>query len=373
MVAVRADAGARGEKMTLTDRTIDLSDRTSSGRVWLIVAAWGMVSLLQALTLTYHEGLLFTYSIASVSLNYSVMASLVWVSCRLNARLQLWSRPPLRALAAYLGLGLAGMVIWCLAFLVAMRIFVGPNFWSIVFAGTWAFQLLSAMFTYAAAFALGLVVQTFDREHESREREARLEAAAHAAEIDAIKGQLRPHFLLNSLNSILSLIDDEPAEARRMIGRLASLLHTVFDGLDEPFVPLARELGMVRDYLEVERIRFGDRLQFSVDADPPAAEALVPPLLLQPLVENAVRHGIEPNTAPGTLRVHAQVERGRLQIRIANTVSGTNGRGGTGRGLELTRQRLRAIYGDEHVSFSAKPETGGFEASLELPMVPHGL
>ena len=357
--------------MTRLDRTIDLSDRAPLGRVWLIAGAWAMVSLLQAVTLTYHEGLPFTYSIVSVSINYSVMASLVWVSCRLNARLRLWSRPPLRALAAYLGLGLVGMVIWSSFFLLAMRIFVGPNFWSIVFASTWMFQLLSAMFTYAAAFALGLVVQTFDREHESREREARLEAAAHAAEIDAIKGQLRPHFLLNSLNSILSLIDDEPAEARRMIGRLASLLHTVFDGLDEPFVPLARELGMVRDYLEVERIRFGDRLRFTVDADPSAAKALVPPLLLQPLVENAVRHGIEPNTAPGMLRVQAQVERGRLQIRIANTVNGANGRGGTGRGLELTRHRLRAIYGEEHVGFSAGPEMGGFEASLDLPMVPN--
>jgi two-component system, LytTR family, sensor kinase len=359
--------------MTQTDRTIDLSDRPAPlGRVWLMVGAWAMVSLLQAVTLSYHNGLPFTYSIISVSLDYSVMASLVWVSCRLNARLRLWSRPPLRALAAYLGLGLAGIVIWCSFFLLAMRMFVGPNFWSIVFAATWMFQLLAAMFTYAAAFALGLVVQTFDREHESREREARLEAVAHAAEIEAIKGQLRPHFLLNSLNSILALVDDEPAEARRMIGRLSSLLHTVFDGLDEPFVPLERELAIVRDYLEVERIRFGDRLQFSVDADPAATSALVPPLLLQPLVENAVRHGIEPNLSPGRLRVHAQVERGRLQIRIANTMTSTNGRGGTGRGLELTRHRLRAVYGEERVGFEAGPDATGFTASLDLPGGPRG-
>ena len=359
--------------MTRTDRTIDLSDRTPLGRVWLIVAAWGTVSLLQTVTLSYHMGLPFRYAIVSSSFNYAVMALLVWASCRLNARRRLWSRPPSQALAAYLALGIAGMAVWCSCFVLAMRASVGPDFWAIVFASTWMFQLLAATFTYFAAFALGLVVQTFAREPERRERAARLEAAAHAAEIDAIKGQLRPHFLLNSLNSILALIDDEPAEARRMIGRLASLLHTVFDGLDEPFVPLRRELGMVRDYLEVERIRFGDRLQFTVDADPAASDALVPPLLLQPLVENAVRHGIEPSTGPGTLRVQAQVERGRLQIRIANTVTGTNGRGGTGRGLELTRQRLRMIYGDKQVGFRAGPGTGGFEASLDLPMVPHGV
>jgi LytS/YehU family sensor histidine kinase len=326
---------------------------------------------MQAVTLVYHEELRLHYAIIAVTFYYTMMALLVWGSCQLNVRWQLWSRPPWRALAAYLTLGAVGIVLWCALELLMMRLVTGPDFWQLVFADTWMCQLLAAMFTYAAAFALGLVVQTFDREHESREREARLEAAAHAAEIDAIKGQLRPHFLLNSLNSILALIDDEPAEARRMIGRLASLLHTVFDGLDEPFVPLGRELGMVRDYLEVERIRFGDRLQFTVDADASATEALVPPLLLQPLVENAVRHGIEPNTAPGMLRVQAHVEQGRLQIRIANTVNGTNGRGGTGRGLELTRHRLRAIYGEERVGFSAGLETGGFAAILDLPIGPH--
>jgi two-component system sensor histidine kinase AlgZ len=355
------------------DRTIDLSDRAPRRRIWFIVGAWAVVALLQAATLVYHEELRPQYALAAVTSYYAVMAVLVWGSCQLNVRWQLWSRPPLRALASYLALGILGFALWWSLQLLVMRAMVGPNFWNIVFAGTWMFQLLSAMFTYAAAFALGLVVQTFDREHERREREARLEATAHAAEIDAIKGQLRPHFLLNSLNSILSLVDDEPAEARRMIGRLASLLHTVFDGLDEPFVPLGRELGMVRDYLEVERIRFGDRLQFTVDADPSATGALVPPLLLQPLVENAVRHGIEPNAAPGTLRVMAEVERGRLKIRIANTVNGTNGRTGTGRGLELTRHRLRAVYGEEHAGFSAGPGSGGFEANLDLPMVPRGV
>jgi hypothetical protein len=354
-------------------RTIDLSDRAPLRRIWVVVGAWGVVTLIQAITLRFQEGLRFDYALVSATLNYSIMALLVWASCRINVRRRLWDRSPLRALMTYLALGLAGIATWCVIELLAMRVFAGPDFWSRIFADTWMFQLLAAAFTYAAAFALGLVVQTFDREHESRERQARLEATAHAAEIDAIKGQLRPHFLLNSLNSILVLIDDDPAEARRMIGRLSSLLHTVFDGLDEPFVPLARELDMVRDYLEVERIRFGDRLQFTVEADGSAVGALVPPLLLQPLVENAVRHGIEPSAGPGSLRVRAQAEGGRLRIRIANTVTSTNGRGGTGRGLALTRHRLRTVYGDEGIGFSAGPDAGGFAASLDLPMVPHGV
>jgi hypothetical protein len=202
---------------------IDLSDRLPLRRVWLIILAWAAIALVQAITLYSQQGLRFFDAIVSAALNYSVMALLVWASCRLNVRWRLWSRPPLGALAAYLAVGLAGIVIWCTLELVAMRFWVGPYFWTIVFADTWMFQLLGTVFTYGAAFGLGLVVQTFDREHEAREREARLEATAHAAEIDAIKGQLRPHFLLNSLNSILALIDENPAEARRMIGRLSSL------------------------------------------------------------------------------------------------------------------------------------------------------
>ena len=128
---------------------------------------------------------------------------------------------------------------------------------------------------------------------------------------------------------------------------------------------------MVRDYLEVERIRFGDRLRFTVDADPAAADALVPPLLLQPLVENAVRHGIESNSDAGSLSVRVQVEQGRLQIRIANSTTNGNGRRGTGRGLELTRHRLRTVYGDAGAGLTAGPDGSGFAASLDLPMVPH--
>ena len=352
---------------------IDLSERRPRRRVWLIAGAWAIVALVQAIALHFSLPLRFDYALVDAVMNYSIMALLVWASCLLNVRLRLWSRRPLHALAAYLGLGAAGIVIWCAIELLAMRAWVGPDFWSIVFADTWLFQLLAAAFTYGAAFGLGLVVQTFDREHESREHQARLEAAAHAAEIETIKGQLRPHFLLNSLNSILALVDDEPAEARRMIGRLSSLLHTVFDGLDEPFIPLERELRMVRDYLEVEQIRFGDRLQFTVDADSTAAEALVPPLLLQPLVENAVRHGIEPNAAPGTLSVQAKVARGRLQICITNSVTGANGRSGTGRGLELTRHRLRTVYRAERIDFSAGPDAAGFAAKLDLPVVPQSV
>jgi two-component system LytT family sensor kinase len=352
---------------------IDLSDRAPLQRFWLVAGAWLALAMAQALVLQFQLGLSAASASFSAVIHYSTMAPLVWMSCRLNARRRLWNGPLLQALGAYILIGIVGMTVWSAAFVGVMRVAIGPAFWRIVFADSWMFQLLSASFTYAAAFGLGLAVQAIDREHEGREREARLEAVARAAEIEGIKGQLRPHFLLNSLNSLLALVDHDPAEARRMIVLLSSLLHTVFDGLDEAFVPLGRELELTRAYLEIERIRFGDRLQFSVQADDAAAAALVPPFLLQPLVENALRHGIEPSADRGVVTVSARLDAaGRLAIEVSNSVNGTHRRAGTGRGLELTRQRLRALYGERGAVLNTGRQGAGFTAAIDLPVADAG-
>jgi LytS/YehU family sensor histidine kinase len=242
-------------------------------------------------------------------------------------------------------LGVTALAFWAATQVSLMRLFVGPSFWRLVYEDTWMFQLLVAGTTYAAGVGLGLIFQGFEREQLRRQREGQLEVAAREAELQAIKAQLQPHFLLNSLNSVLALIRHDPAAAEQMLARLASLLHAVFDRLDQQLVPLAPELDMVRDYLEVERMRFEDRLRFDIRLDSNAGAVLVPPLLLQPLVENAVKHGIEPHTRPGTIMIDAWLANGRLQIAIADTGEGPDGAtaAGTGRGIELTQRRLDSV------------------------------
>jgi two-component system, LytTR family, sensor histidine kinase AlgZ len=358
--------------MTAAASAFDFSDRAPLRRAWLAAAGWSGLAVVEALALHYQWGVNWTGSAVSAVLDYSTMGVLTWAVCMLNRRLEIWNRPAVRALPVYLALVACAAVAWWSFKVGFLRVLMGPPYWDLAFAESWMFQITSGAFAIAAAVGLGITIQAFDREHERREREVRFEVAARDLELEALKGQLRPHFLLNSLNSVLALVDDDPAAARGMIERLSSLLQMALEGLDEPLVPLERELDLMRDYLEVERVRFGDRLRYAVHLDGAPGDVLVPPLLLHPLVENAVRHGIEPSPRPGEVCVRVSRAGARLAIRIVNSVDAAHaGRPGTGRGLDLTRRRLRTAYGDASAALTAGREDETFVAVLDLPVQVH--
>lgn len=207
---------------------------------------------------------------------------------------------------------------------------------------------------------------------QAREREvnvARLEAQLAHARFQALNEQIRPHFLFNTLHTIGQLWRSGRAEAAdAMLDRLGSLFQRVRASTDRPYIPLAEELSMVRDYLAIEQERFSDRLQVEVHATPEAGACLVPPLLLQPLVENAIRHGISASPSAGRVTVTAEVARGRLVIVVDDDGPGfSNGTPspGSGTGLANTRGRLRHAYGD--AQRLTMEEDGGTRVCLELP------
>jgi len=348
------------------------TDRGPSRRI-LAIAGWTAVVYGVALILRAQDDLPLSRALLSTAAWYYSLGVLVWLACTLDARWGIWRRSAARALVVHAAIGLVAIAVWT-AFVIAWsRMTIGPAFWGIVFGDWWMFQLLTTAMVYAAGVGIGLIVQGSDREGERQAREARLEALAREAELTAIKAQLQPHFLFNALNSILALIDHDPAEARRMLTRLSSLLHSVFDRLDEPLVPLDRELETIRDYLDIERIRFGDRLTFSIDASREARAIPVPPFLLQPIVENAVKHGIEPHGRPGAVRVAGEIRGARLCLSVADTGTGMNGvSSGHGRGLTLTRRRLQTAYGPDETSLRIEQEPGGCTVRLELPVATDG-
>lgn len=353
-------------------QTIDLTDRTRPTRVWLVVAGWTAAAMVTSLVLRAQVGIPLVSGFIGALVNYYTLGGLVWVVCRANTRYQWWQRRPAVAILIHTALGLVALTIWSVTQLAMMQAFVGPDYWELVYAGTWMFQLSSAATTYAAGLGLGLMLQGLDREAQRQQREATLEMAAREAELMAIKAQLQPHFLLNSLNSILALIKHDSAQAELMVTRLAALLHSVFDRLDERLVPLDPELEAIRHYLEIEQIRFHDRLRFTIARDERAGAVLVPPLLLQPLVENAMRHGIEPNPQPGEIRVTATLVDSRLQITVTDSGGpSTLSTPGTGRGLELTRRRLAAVYGDSAASLHMHHQASGVSVTLDLPVKWH--
>jgi signal transduction histidine kinase len=212
----------------------------------------------------------------------------------------------------------------------------------------------------------------YHREVRERDvRAARLESALLKAKLESLQGRLHPHFLFNTLNSILALIRDQPAAAERMLGSLADLLRASLHADPSAEVPLEQELDLVRQYVSIQQMRFTDRLNVSYDVAPEAQHALVPHLLLQPLVENAIRHGIAPREAPGHVRIAAGRQDDRLRLVVEDDGVGMGeGRAetaGSGFGLQGTRARLEQLYGAAaHVDLQHRTPSG-VTATVDLP------
>jgi two-component system, LytTR family, sensor kinase len=215
------------------------------------------------------------------------------------------------------------------------------------------------------------------REEELRASELQVQLAQ--AQLQALKMQLHPHFLFNTLNAISSLQLEQPETAQRMLVRLAEFLRMT---LEEPAqrVTLRREMDFISRYLEIERVRFPQKLSVNYDVAPDALDALVPNLILQPVVENAVVHGIAAKTGPGRIDIHATRRNGFLRIEVRDTgpglvkrqpppaSSGVNSAGATsGIGLANIRGRLEKLYRKSFQLTLSEPEEGGVAVTIDLP------
>ncbi len=192
---------------------------------------------------------------------------------------------------------------------------------------------------------------------------------AQTARLAALQSQLEPHFLFNTLNGISSLIvDGRNEQASAMVARLGDFLRATLKMTGTPEIALADELELVRNYLDIQHIRFGDRLRFSLNIEPEVLGAAVPALLLQPLVENAVHHGILPRSSGGTLAIGARAERGRLHVAVEDDGVGMQKSGSTGMGLSNTATRLSELYGNQAELQVGNKPTGGVIVAIRIPL-----
>jgi hypothetical protein len=198
-------------------------------------------------------------------------------------------------------------------------------------------------------------------------REGKMQLALREAELRALEAQINPHFLFNCLNSIRGLVVEDPQKAQDMITRFATLLRYNLNHDTRHTVPLAAEAEVVNDYLALEKARFEDRLRCQVTIDPAAASLLVPPMILQSLIENALKHGIGRLPDGGDLQIRAAANNGTLVLEVENTGELTDSRsGGTQVGLNNIRERLRILYGDR-ASLSLQNRSGTVVARVEIP------
>src|SRR6266513_2085176 len=211
----------------------------------------------------------------------------------------------------------------------------------------------------------------YQRFRASQTEEASLRAQLAQAQLRALKMQLHPHFLFNTLHSISSLVLEDPPKANSMIARLGDFLRLTLEESDQQLVTLKKETEFLRCYLEIEQVRFGDRLTVELDLEPAALTAQVPHLILQPVVENAVQHAIAPRASPGCIKIEARRLNDQLRIEVRDSGPGiTEARGileRRGLGLSNVRARLEQLYGREHRFEITNGLEGGLIVVMQVP------
>ena len=274
----------------------------------------------------------------------SLPATLGWLIALCGLKALLARLAPPSALAVGIGLGALAGTGGCLVLTLSGLMERVPWLGAAASGAAFAAALMSAMQWRARA----------------------LDPATSAARLAELQARIRPHFLFNTLNSAIALVRAEPAKAEALLEDLSDLFrHALADGADA--VTLAQELTLARRYLEIEQVRFGARLQLEWSIDPRADGARLPPLLLQPLVENAVRHGVEPSEQGALIRVATQRRGTVAVIKISNTLPGGSGPPGLGLALDNVRDRLRLLH-DVQGRFQSGMADGVFEVRIEVPL-----
>ena len=244
-----------------------------------------------------------------------------------------------------------------------------PFSWSVALAGT-----TGNSFLFLAWTAMYFGIKHYQALEQKQLQLAQSEALTHDAQLRALRYQLQPHFLFNTLNTVSTLVlDDRKQDARKMISRLAELLRNTIEAPDTHLVMLREELFLIEQYLAIEQVRFGDRLRVRFDHRLEAHEVNVPRLLLQPLVENAIRHGVAPRPEGGEILISSSVDHDTLTIRVLNDCPDpanldVTANGGTRVGIANTKARLKTLYGENHRLEIARPP-GKFEVTISVPVL----
>lgn len=306
----------------------------------------------------------------------ALLPGIIWMSQRFPFEPGRWQRA--------LPLHLAAAVLF-----VFLHVVASSRLSSYLLRLTWSFrESLSELFRIyfvvelVTYFALIGAYHAYDYWRRYRDREShavqlavktsRLEASLARANLDSLRMQLNPHFLFNTLNAIsVMAMKGERQGVVRMLTLLSDLLRVSLDN-NQQVVPLREELAILDRYLEIENVRFRDRLTLERDIDPAALDAEVPVLLLQPLVENAIRHGISRLRGPGVVRIEAGIRDGEtIELRVLDTgpgVTDTPSRDGTGVGLANTRSRLEQLYGSRQLLTLTDRAEGGACVTVRLPL-----
>lgn len=358
--------------------SLSLTTRTRRFLQWaLIFAGWTLIVLtfsVQAYVFAVVRGRTDSYwhEFILASSEWYVWAALTPLVLFLCRRFRIASQNWPRALLLHL---VAGIVISFLQLAIQVRLnyVINPGYkmtyWRVLFLFA-TFKGHMNLLTYWVIVALSHGIYYYQ---QSRARElawSRMETDLANAQLQVLNMQLHPHFLFNTLHSISTLISDDPQAARQMVLKLGDLLRASLNKIDQPAVPLQQELELLECYISIEQTRFKDRLIIEKEIDSTALVCEVPTMILQPLVENAVRHGIGKHRQSDRISIIAQRSNGRLLLEVRNCIGSVENGGpapARGIGLSNTRARLEQLYGSHHSFEIANRDGGGVAVTLTLP------
>jgi two-component system LytT family sensor kinase len=340
----------------------------------LILGCWAVVGLAYSSHLyVYHnlqgEPTTWLFQLAEAFADFGVWAALTPLILFLARRFPLGARTWPLALLAHVPAALLVSLVQVALHAVLDMGFIHWNWtgedmargFRQLFARTYHFGLL-------VYFAVVAVQQAMAYYEAQAVRASRLEARLARAELEALKMQLHPHFLFNTLHAVSALMRRDAKAADQMIARLSEFLRMSLEAGGVQEVTLRRELEFLERYLEIEKIRFRDRLTVATQVEPEALDARVPNLILQPLVENAIRHGISKRRGAGRVEIHAARRNGALELAVRDDGPGLAGSDvAEGIGLSNTRLRLEQLYGGRHRFDVANGAAGGLVVTMEIP------
>ena len=297
----------------------------------------------------------------------------------LSRRFSFERRRLIKNLLVYLSVGTAwamlvqGLPLFLLYILKDLTGYNGEQFYRPFY--DWLWSLLPNMLIYWLILSANFIFLYYERYQNEMLKASKLDAQLSNARLQALKMQLHPHFLFNTLHSITALVlKNENRDAVKMINRLSELLRLTLDNIETQVLTLEDEIEFTRRYLEIERIRFHDRLAVEWEIDPQALEAQVPNLILQPLVENAMRHAVDSHSGTSRIQIAAHLQNGQVLMEVRDDgkdlkkISGQNGAAGLG--LKNTRERLSELYGEDYRFSLSRRENEWTIAQIVIPFFP---
>ena len=357
--------------VAMKHNAIQTRDGQTRRTVVVALLIWATATLLQAAVLAAQERLYIPYALTGAAIYYGLLGILaipVWKMCE---SLRERSYGLAQVIGIHLLTGLAVVIVWEGSYLGILYLFSGRD--AIMgLRSTFLWQILSSLTTYGVMVAGIIAVQTSRRLQVQLRREAELQILAREAEIRALKLLIRPHFFFNAMNAIYSLIETRPREAQEMVDLLAQLMRQTLEAAEEDVVSLGCELETVKTYLRIEKVRLGERLTVRIEPNGVASDWAVPPFLLQPLAENAIKHGIAPKAGPGAVDVFVRTVAGQLEFTVRDTGPGCRQQPAadereSGHGLSIVRRRLENLYGEDFSIVQRNLDPSGFEVSIRIP------